>query len=90
MVDYTITLTEAEEKALAYVAVDPAEWIENLVKVRASAAIQEIYDMEIARMLADPNVESIPADKETVVLNANVQSAAERSTILPETPPNPE
>lgn len=89
MTDYTITITEVEQKALAYIAIDPQEWIENLVKVRAAAAIQEIYDLEVARMLNDPNVQSIPADKETVVLSANVQSAADRlqNVVLPT--PNP-
>ena len=74
-----ITLTSAQEKALAYVAASPQEWAENLVHNRCRIAIDEIYDMEVARMTADPNITSIPADKDTVVLAADIQSAAERN-----------
>ena len=74
-----ITLTSTQAKALAYVAVSPQEWAENLVHNRCRIAIDEIYDMEVARMTADPNITSIPADKDTVVLEADIQSAAERN-----------
>ena len=74
-----ITLTSTQEKALAYVAVSPQEWAENLVHNRCRIAIDEIYNMEVARMTADPNITSIPADKDTVVLAADIQSAAERN-----------
>jgi hypothetical protein len=75
----TITLTTAQEKGLAYVAASPQEWAENVVHVRCQKAIDEIYDMEVARMTADPSITSIPADKEAVVLAANVQTAAQRN-----------
>lgn len=73
-----ITLTEAEAKALAFVALDPQEWAENAVHERARIAIDEIFQMEVQRMLADPNTTEIPADREAVVLAANIKSAAER------------
>lgn len=76
--EITINLTETEYKALAYIAVDPQEWIQNLAQARAAAAIQEIYDLEVQRMSNDPNVESIPADKNKVVLEANIKTAAQR------------
>ncbi len=76
--EITITLTEAETKALAYVAFDPQEWAENAVKERARIAMEEIFQTEAQRMLADPNVTSIPADREAVVLAADIKSAAER------------
>ena len=44
-----------------------------------STGIDEIYDMEVARMTADPAITSIPADKDAVVLAADIQSAAERN-----------
>lgn len=74
-----ITLTSTQEKALAYVAASPQEWAENVVHNRCRIAIDEIYAMEVARMTADPNITSIPADKDTVVLAADIQSAAERN-----------
>ena len=73
-----ITLTEAESKALAYVAFDPQEWAENAVKERSRIAMEEIFQAEVQRMLADPNTTEIPADRETVVLAAEIKSAAER------------
>ena len=82
----TITLTDAQEKALAYVAASPQEWAENAVHNRCSIAIDEIYDMEVARMTADPEITSIPADKDAVVLAADIPSAAERNAAAPSTP----
>lgn len=74
----TITLTAAQEKALAYVALSPQEWSENAVHNRCDIAIDEIYDAEVARMTADPDITSIPANKDAVVLAADIQTAAER------------
>jgi hypothetical protein len=75
----TITLSATQEKALAYVAASPQEWAENVVHNRCRQAIDEIYNMEVTRMTADPDITSIPADKDTVVLSANIQSVAERN-----------
>jgi hypothetical protein len=80
--EYTITLTEAENKALGYVAVDQQDWINNAVKERCRVAIEEIFQIEVQRMLADPTITEIPADRDAVVLAANIQSAAERQESL--------
>jgi len=77
--EYKITLTEAEQKALSYVAVSPLEWIENAVKERCRLAIDEIFQLEVERMVKDPTVTEIPADKNSVVLAANIKSAQERA-----------
>jgi hypothetical protein len=82
--EITITLTEAEAKALAYIAADPQEWAENALKDRARIAMDEIFQIEVARMLADPNTTEIPADRETVVLTSTLPSAAERNEISSE------
>mgnify|MGYP003649263252 FL=1 len=79
MTTLTIELTATQEKALAYVAVSPADWAENAVHNRCRIAIDEIYDMEVARMTSDPAITSIPASKDAVVLAADIQSAAERN-----------
>jgi hypothetical protein len=76
--EYTVTLTEAENKALSYVAYDPKDWIQNAVSVRANIAMEEIFQEEVARMLADSTITEIPADRETVVLQANIISAKDR------------
>lgn len=77
--EYTVKLTEAQNKALAYVATDPAEWIQNAASERARIAMEEIFQAEVQRMLADPNITEIPADREIIVLAADIKSAAERS-----------
>ena len=78
MTTYTITLTDAEDKALRYVAFDPQDWIDNAVHNRCRQAIDQIYTEEVERMTADPDIASIPANKEQVVLDANIMSAADR------------
>lgn len=78
--NYTITLTDAENKALAYVAADPQDWIDNAIKERCRLAIEEIFQNEVRRMLADPSITEIPADRDAVVLAANIKTAAERET----------
>lgn len=78
----TVTLTEAEAKALAYVAVSPQEWVDNAVKERCRHAMEEIFQIELQRMVADPSVKEIPADREVVVLAADIKSAAQRKEEL--------
>ena len=78
--EHIITLTEAQEKALAYIAADPTEWIQNAASERARIAMEEIFQMEVQRMLSDPTIQQIPADREAVVLAADIKSAAERNT----------
>ena len=75
---YEIELNEAEVKAISYVAYDPQEWIQNAASERARIAMEEIFQLEVARMLADPTITEIPADREAVVLAANIQSAKEK------------
>ena len=78
MATYTITLTDAQVKAMEYVAVSVQDWADNALQNRARIAMDEIYDAEVARMTADPAITSIPADKEAVVLAADIKSAAVR------------
>lgn len=66
----TITLNEVQVKALSYVMVDPEEWTRNVISERARIAAEELVDKETARMLADPDITEIPADADTIILNA--------------------
>lgn len=76
---YTVTLNEAQQKAMEYVAYDPAEWVKNVVENRARMAIDEIYQAEVKRMTADPSITSIPADKDAVVNAAEIKTAKQMS-----------
>jgi hypothetical protein len=78
MTTYTIELNDAEVKAMEYVAVSVQDWADNALQNRARQAMDEIYDAEVARMTADPKITSIPADKDAVVLAADIKSAAVR------------
>ena len=78
MTTYTIELTDAETKAMEYVAFSVQDWADNALQNRARIAMDEIYDAEVARMTAVPDITSIPADKEAVVLAADIKSAAVR------------
>jgi hypothetical protein len=74
---FTVTLTDAELKALTHVAYDPQEWIDNAIKARCKIAMEEIFKSEVQRMVNDPETTSIPADREAVVLAADIKTAKE-------------
>ena len=75
---YTVSISDAEKKALEYIALSVQDWIDNAVDNRARIAMDEIYAAEVARMTADPDITNIPADKDVVVLAADIKSAATR------------
>jgi hypothetical protein len=80
MAQYTITLSDAEDKALGVVAVSQNDWIQNAVHERCRLAIEEIVNAEIQRKLAAG--ESITGSKDEIVMAANIESAAERNERL--------
>ena len=76
MTTYTITLTEAENKALGFVAISQNEWIQNVVHERCRVAIEEIVASEVQRKIAAN--ETISGSKEDIVNAAPIKSAAQR------------
>lgn len=80
MTTYTITLTEAEDKALGFVAYSQQDWIDNAVHERCRVAIEEIVNAEVQRKLAAG--EPITGSKEDIVMAAQIESAAERNARL--------
>ena len=80
MATYTITLSNAEDKALKTVAVSAQDWIDNAVHERCRIAIDEIVNAEVQRKLAAG--ESITGSKDDIVMAANVESAADRQARL--------
>lgn len=79
---FTVTLTDAELKALEYSAFSAQEWIDKSVHEYCRVIMEQIFQMEVQRMLADPTVKEIPADREAVVLAANIKSGAERDAAI--------
>lgn len=74
-VTYTVTVSDAEAKAFAHIAVDPQEWVDNLVHSRCENAINDIVKAEVERKLAAG--ESISGSKEDIVMAAPIKSLAE-------------
>lgn len=77
---YTIILSDAEDKALHYVAASAEEWINNAVHERCRIAIEEIFVEEAKRIAASGG--EISGTMEDVVLAANIESAKERNDRL--------
>ena len=79
--NYTITLTETEDKALAYAALSQQDWIDNVVHNRCRIAIDEIVKVAVDNFLAAG--ESMPGDKNEIVNIAFergwVKTAAQRN-----------
>ena len=76
MATQTITLSDAEDKALHVVSLSAQEWIDNAVHERCRLAVEEIVNTEVQRKLAAG--EPITGTKDDIVMAANVESAAER------------
>ena len=51
--DYTITLTDTERKAMEYIAADVDEWITNAAQNRARIAVEEIVALLVAHCNAN-------------------------------------
>jgi hypothetical protein len=77
MATYTITLSDAEDKALHVVALSAQDWIDNAVHERCRIAMEEIVAAEGQRKLAAG--EAITGSKDDIVMAADVESAAERN-----------
>lgn len=72
----TITLSDAEFKALNFVAISAQDWVENLVHERCRIAIEEIVSAEVERITLIGG--TITGTKEDIVNAAPIKSAAER------------
>jgi len=77
---YTITLTDAEDKALSAIALSQQDWIDNAIHERCRIAIDEIVNAEVQRKLQAG--EPITGSKEDIVLAADIETAAERNARL--------
>jgi hypothetical protein len=73
---YTVTISDAEDKALHVVALSAQDWIDNAVHNRCRIAIEEIVAAEVERITAVGG--TISGTKEDMVNAAPIKSAAER------------
>lgn len=63
--NYTIILSEAEDKALSYAAFSQDDWIQNAVHERCRIAIDEIVAVTVQKCLETGT--QIPSSKEAMV-----------------------
>ena len=73
-----LTLIDVQSKCLSTEIVDIQAHFQALAEHMAERIGEAIYEAEVARMNADPDITSIPADKNQVILDADVQTAAEK------------
>ena len=78
MSQITFELTDLQATVLAHIAMDPMDYIANLVEWQANLATDEIVDMEVQRMLADPATTTIPSDRNEILSAAVLVPAADR------------
>ena len=78
-VTFTVEWTDAEVKAMECISYSVQDWIDNAAKERARIEMDDIYNIEVARMTADPSITSIPADKNQVVLDADIKTAKQKT-----------
>ena len=71
-------LTDLEATILAHIALDPMDYIANLVEWQANLATDEIVEMEVQRMIADPATTTIPSDRNEILNAAVLVPAADR------------
>jgi len=64
MADYTVKLTDTEDKAMTYCALSTQEWVENALKHRASVAKEEIIAANVAHCNANGITIATSEDKQ--------------------------
>lgn len=74
--EYKIILTEAQYKALCYVAYDPQDWIQNAIYERCRVAIDQIVSEEVERITSEGG--TLSGTKEDIVIAAPILSCKER------------
>ena len=74
---FTVTITDAEEKAFAWDTVDPDAWVDNVVHEKCRKTKDRLYEQEVKRMTE--SVTSIPANKDTIINDADVKTAKQRA-----------
>ena len=82
MVDFTVTLTDTENKGMEYAANNVQDWIDNAATNRARIAVDEIVNLYTTKALDDGV--AIPATRELIVADAFtrgwVKTAAQRDS----------
>ena len=78
MKTYTITLSDAQAKALSVIALNPQDFLQNFATVQANNSIEEIVAEHIKQALDTGG--SVTGTREEIVLSASVETAVERQS----------
>ena len=78
MATYTITLTDAEDKAIHYVANSAQEWIDNVVHERCRVAMEQIVQEHVTTQLS-AGQPLAGTTHEEIVLNVDIKSAYQKN-----------
>ena len=82
MATITVNITDSEFKALEHIAVDPVNWVKELVLHRAFVATNDIVSLVTTHCL--DNSISIPGTREAMITfaydNNLIQKAADENT----------
>ena len=88
--DYTITLTSTEQKAMEHIALDVDDWITNAATNRARIAVLEIIEKLVAHCNANEIALAVGQDAQVVqaydlgvVLTAAARNAAAAASSTP-------
>lgn len=78
MATYTVTLTDAEDKAIHTIAESAQDWIDNVVHNRCRIAMEEIVNAHVQEQLA-AGQPLAGTTHEEIVLAVDVKSVAEKN-----------
>ena len=87
MPTYSITLTDAEIRAMQHVALDPEHWVTNVMQHRVHTAMIALSDLEMAKAMKAG--QPIITDREKLVEASNEPAMADWVT-EEEYDPNPD
>lgn len=60
-------ITDNEQKVLDHYCMDPQDWIENAVTHLVENAKEKIYELEVERIMADPDISTLVTDRNEIV-----------------------
>ena len=76
MAEYTITLTDAEIRAMNHICLEPDDWIQNVFRHRIDTAMMALSDLEIKKSIHFGT--EIITDREQLVKNSDEPMASDR------------
>lgn len=77
--EISVIINDVQKRALEHVMYDIQDWLQNAIEVRAEAAIEELLKVETERLIKDPSVQSIPANRDEIILNCPIETAKQKT-----------